>query len=200
MAARAYWQGQIRLALVSIPVQVFSGDQERRRGSRSTRSTSRPASASATRRSCRASARSIPTTSSRATRSRRASTCSSPTRRSTTSSSRRSTPSTSSSSSTRTRSTRSISRSRIFVTPDDDEVAGEAYVVLRDALKATEEDRPRPDRRARAGELVALQPLRQGARHRDAALRRRDAEAGAVLRRGAGREAGEGAPRPRRPS
>src|SRR5512134_606878 len=24
MAARAYWQGQIRLALVSIPVQVFS--------------------------------------------------------------------------------------------------------------------------------------------------------------------------------
>ena len=46
----------------------------------------------------------------------------------------------------------SISRSRTIVMPDDDEVAGEAYVVLRDALKAAEEDRPRPARGPRPGE------------------------------------------------
>ena len=27
MAARAYWQGQIRLALVSIPVEIYSASQ-----------------------------------------------------------------------------------------------------------------------------------------------------------------------------
>ena len=80
-----------------------------------------------------------------------------------------------------------------FVMPDEDDVAAEAYVVLRDALKATRQDRPRPAGRARPGEYRGAETHGQGPGDRDAPLCRRAAEAGIVLRDGAEREAGEGA-------
>ena len=133
MAARPIWRGQIRLALVSIPVEIYSGDQERRDDRSSTRSTSRPASASNMRRSCPASARSTATRSSRAMRCRRAITSCSTRRRSRASSSRAARRSTSSSSSTTTTSTPMYFDKPYYVVPADD-LAEEAYVVLRDAL------------------------------------------------------------------
>ena len=71
MAARPSWRGQIRLALVSIPVEIYPGDQVGRDRSPFTRSTSRRASASNMRRSCPGSARSTATKSSRAMKCRK---------------------------------------------------------------------------------------------------------------------------------
>ena len=173
MAARAYWQGQIRLALVSIPVQVFPATKIGGAGSPSTRSTSRAANASATRRSYRASAPSMPRTSSRATRSRRANMCFSTDEEI---------------DDVKLEAKRTIDLTQFvdedeidpiyfdkpfYVAPEEgDETGAEAYVVLREALQRHQEDRARPARRPRTEQHRGGEALRQGALDRDAPLRR----------------------------
>ena len=125
------------------------GDQVAPPGSASTRSTSRAASASATRRSCRASASPTPRTSSRATRSRRASTSSSPRTRSTTSSSRRSAPSTWSSSSTRSEIDFALFRQALFRFPRGRRDRGRGLCRAPRRAEGDRQGRHRPHRRPR---------------------------------------------------
>ena len=140
--------------------------------SSSTRCTSRPASASNMRRSCPASARSTATRSSRAMRSRRAITSCSTPRRSRASSSRAARRSTWSSSSTTTSIDPMYFDKPYYVVPADD-LAEEAYVVLRDALSAA--NKIGIGQLAMRGQeyVVALKPLRPRPAAGDAALCRR---------------------------
>ena len=170
MAARPIWRGQIRLGLVSIPVEIYPATKSGARSS-STRSMSRRASASNMRRWCPGSARSTATRSSRAMKSRRA-IMSSSTRR-------------------RSRSVKLESRKTLdlvqfvdiadidpmyfdkpyYVVPADD-LAEEAFVVLRDALRV-EEGRDRPACHARAGICRRAEAVRPRYGAGNAALCRR---------------------------
>ncbi len=135
MAARAYWQGQIRLALVSIPVEIYtatrSGAQiafhqiHQPSGKRVKYEKTVPGIGP-----------SMPTRSSRASSMRRAVTSCSIRTRSTQSSSNRRRRWSSRASSTRTRSTCSITSAPISSSPADD-LAEEAFIVLREALRRT---------------------------------------------------------------
>ena len=81
-----------------------------------------------------------------------------------------------------------------FVVPQD-ELAEDAYRVVRDALKKTRDDRPRPALDARQGISRGAETLRQGHDPRNAALRRRGSQGRSVLRR---HQRDEGGRRPAR--
>ena len=105
--------------------------------------------------------------------------------------------STSSSSSMSATSTRSISTSPIIVVPADD-LAEEAFVVLREALQGREEGRRRPAGDARAGICRRAEAVR--ARHAagDAALRRRGQQGAGLFPRDRRCQARRRFARPRR--
>ena len=132
---RAYWKGYLRFSLVTIGVQVYNGIESK--SEISFRQIHKPpAAGSTTKRSCKALARSRAVTSSRATRSTPTLTSLLSPKRSTTSSSKARRPSTWSSSWTPRRSTTgSLSGPISLLRPIA--LAGEGFVVIRDALKRT---------------------------------------------------------------
>ena len=178
MAARPIWRGQIRLAWSQFRSSSIRRPRAARPNRSSTRSMSRAASGSNMKRSCPVSARSTATRSSRATSCRRAIMSCSIRRRSRASSWRAARRSIWCISSRSSDIDPMYFDKPYYVVPADD-LAEEAFVVLRDALRPRK-GRHRPAGDARPGIYRRAQAVRQRHAAGNAALCRRGQQ-GAVL-------------------